>query len=269
MNGEIHTPQPIESGGDISTAKCEQVKACIDSYLSKNTSMSLQSVEDKTGIPISTLRRIVALKGNPNPETVIKIFLALGFDQKLDGYMQKYHPEIASAMAANRHNNQYNYVKEDDAQYFVEESSFLIMNLAHTSAGTTVEDIRYELGERGVAKTEELLRKNVLFRTDTGRIVGLNKEWKLSFKDTFQCVGLSFKYYRLDEAGRMNNFLNYQTESLNPEGIKALKSLNQVQAIERREKIFNNPSFQGFFPVFNSTVSSTFVAYTSGPEELQ
>ena len=77
MNLEFSSPV-LEGNGDINLGKCERIKACIDSFLEKNPRMTLQTVEDKTGVPISTLRRIVNLKGNPQPETVIKVFIALG-----------------------------------------------------------------------------------------------------------------------------------------------------------------------------------------------
>ena len=270
MNGETpHTPLAPEGDGDISTAKCESIKACLDSYLQKNPKLSLQSIDDKTGIPISTLRRITNLNGNPNPESVIKLCLALGFDQELIRYMEKFHPEIAAIMALKSHNQDRNYVPENEAQYFTEESTFLIMTMAHTSFGITEEEIKREFGLQGITKLNDLIKKGLVVKIDDGRLVGKSEKYKLSFKDTLKRIEISLGYYRLDEAGGDNNFLNYQTESLNLEGLLTLKALEKKQAIERREKVFNKLELHGNYKTFIATFSSTFMPYSSGPEILQ
>lgn len=270
MNGETpHTPLAPEGDGDISTAKCESIKACLDSYLQKNPKLSLQSIDDKTGIPISTLRRIINLNGNPNPESVIKLCRALGFDQELEKYLEKYHPDIAALMASKSHNKDYEYVPENETEYFTDDSSFLILSFAYTTIGTTEEVIRFELGERGIVKLNELCDKGLLLRTENGRYIGKISNFKLPFAAVRKRIDMASKYYRLDEAGGDNNFLNYQAESLNLEGLKKLKSVEKDQAIYRREWILNNPIYHGEFPIFIATISSTFLPYNGGPEVLQ
>lgn len=267
--GLEHTINSLEASSNVSIAKCGKIKSCIDSFLLKNAALSLQNVEDKTRIPITTLRRIISFRGNPNPETVIKIFLSLGFDKELVNYMEDYHPEIAMAMAARSHNQERDYIEEDDAHYFTEKSSFLIMTMAYTKFGITKDEIRSELGLTGVTKLNELLKKGLVIQRDNGRIVGKKDKYKLSYKDTLKRIENSLEYYRISEAGGVNNFLNYQTASLNEEGIRAEKILNQEQAIERRERIYNNPDFQGDIKKFNCTISSTFKVYNVDPEVLK
>jgi len=60
---------------------------------------------------------------------------------------------------------------------------------------------------------------------------------------------------------RLRKPLSYQTESLNEEGLKALKSLQQKQFNERKDQIFNNTMYLGNIKVYSTSVSSTFVAY--------
>ena len=262
MNLEFSSPV-LEGNGDINLGKCERIKACIDSFLEKNPRMTLQTVEDKTGVPISTLRRIVNLKGNPQPETVIKVFLALGYDNELIHYMREFHPDIATVMSVkNSHNQDYDFVEENNREFFVSEDYYLLVNLAYTTNGTTEEEISYELGRKGLERISELLDKGIIEKTKDGRFIGKSNNYKLSFSDTKKRIELAMRYYRLEEAGNINNWMSFQTESLNDEGLKALKTLQQNHFNERKEQIFNNPMYNGNRKVYSATISSTFLAYT-------
>lgn len=253
----------LESNGDINLSKCELIKACIDSYLERNPRMTLQTIEDKTGVPISTLRRIVSLKGNPQPETVIKVFVTLGFDNELTLYMKDYHPDIASVMALkNSHNQEYDYIKNEDHEYFVSEDYYLIINLASSTNGTSHEEISHVLGTKGIERLEELVKRNVLITNEHGKYVSAVANYKLSFSDTKKSVEMALRYYRLEEAGSINNWLSFQTESLNSEGLKALKALQQRHFNERKVEILNNPIYNGDIKVYSATVSSTFLSYS-------
>lgn len=259
----LETSSPVnESNGDINQGKCELIKACIDNYLSSNPRLSLQNVEDKTGVPLSTLRRITYLKGNPQPETVIKIYMALGFDKELMNYMKQFHPEIATVMTSKgSHNFEYTYVDENDREYFVNEDYYLITNLAFTSSGTTEDEIMYELGRKGLERLNELVDKGIVEKTNSGKYIGKTKNYKLSFSDTKRRIELAMRYYRVEEAGNVNNWMSFQTEGLNDEGLKALKALNQKQFNERKEQILNNPMYIGNRKVYIASVSSTFLGY--------
>ncbi len=249
-----------EANSPSDVAQCERIKILIESYLSKNERLTLQSVATKTSVPMSSLRRIINLNGIPSSENVIKICRALGFDLELELYLNKYHPEIASLIASkNTHNKEYEYLKENESQYFTEEPSFLILSLAYTTAGVTEEEIRYEFGERGVDKLIELVEKGLLVSSDSIRYFGRTQGYKLPFADIKKEIELALKCYRLDEAGTSKNWMSYQTESLNDEGLFALKALNQKQFNERKELIFNNPQYLGNKTVFSASVTSTFV----------
>lgn len=261
VNLEDNSPV-LEGNGDNYSNKRERIKACIDSFLEKNPRMSLQNVEDKTGVACSTLRRILSPKGNPQPENVIKIFQTLGYDQELYQYMKDFHPDIADVMALkNSHNKEYEYVDGDDRQYFLDESNFLILSLAYTTSGTTEDEIRFELGERGVARLYELVQKGLILRLESNRLVGKINDFKLPFSDVKKRIEYAFKHYRLEEAGNLNNWMSYQTESVNKEGLKALKTLHQKQFNERKELVFNNAMYLGDIKVYSTAVSSTFVAF--------
>ena len=71
---------------------------------------------------------------------------------------------------------------------------------------------------------------------------------------------MALRYYRLEEAGNINNWMSLQTEGLNKEGLKAAKILYQKQFNERKET-YNNPMYKGDIKVYSATVSSTFLSY--------
>lgn len=253
----------IENDGEINSSKCERVKACIDSYLERNPRLTLINVEDKTSVPHSTLRRIMNLKGNLQPEAVIKIFRALGFDQDLYKYMKEFHPDIANVMAMkSTHNKDYNFIKDEDREYFTSEDYYLIINLAFSTSGTSFEEVSYQMGQIGTQRLEDLIIKGLIIKNENGRLVGNVGDYQLGFADTKKGVEMALRYYRLEEAGSINNWLSFQTESVNDEGLKALKTLQQKHFNERKERIFNNPMYTGDLKVYSATVSSTFLAYS-------
>ncbi len=262
MNLENNSSEVISNDGDINAKKCDRVKACIASYLLKNSNLTLVNVEDKTSVPHSTLRRIMNGTGNPSAEAVIKIYMALGFDNELVSYMKDHHPEIATIMAIkSSHNQEYTYIEEEERKYFLDEQNFLILSLAYTTTGTTEKEVRFELGDRGITKLNELIEKGLILKLENGKLIGKTNNFKLSLADGKQRIEYALKYYRPEEAGSINNWLSYQTESLNEDGLKALKSLQQKQFNDRKDQIFNNTMYLGNIKVYSAAVSSTFVAY--------
>lgn len=206
---------------------------------------------------------MVQLKGNPQPETAIKIYNALGEDQHLYEYMKEFHPDIAKVMNFNfSHNQEFEFVDDQDREYFTNESYFLILNLAYTNAGTTDDEVTYELGMRGLERLNELVERGLVTKDTNGRYFGTNNKFKLSFADTKKRIELAMNHYRLEEAGAMHNWMSFQTESINAEGLKALKKLNQKHFNERKDQIFYNPMYNGDIKVYSASVSSTFLSYT-------
>lgn len=206
---------------------------------------------------------MVQLKGNPQPETAIKIYNALGEDQHLYEYMKEFHPDIAKVMNFNfSHNQEFDFVDDQDREYFTNESFFLILNLAYTNAGTTEDEVTYELGMRGLERLNELAERGLVHKDTNGRYFGTNNKFKLSFADTKRRIELAMNHYRLEEAGAMHSWMSFQTESINEEGLKALRKLNQKHFNERKDQIFYNPMYNGDIKVCSASVSSTFLSYT-------
>lgn len=252
---------------DINLRKCVQVKNGIDNYLSKRPNLNLQSIADKTTVPYTTLRRLNSLNGNPQPETVIKIFNALGEDELLFGYMNEFHPDIAKVMQLNfSHNQEYQYVDSENKKFFVNENYFLILNLASTKSGTSKDEISYHLGAIGLERLDHLIEKGLIVTNQNGQLFGTNQNFKLSFSDTKKRIEMSMKYYRLDEAGSSHNWMSFQTESINEAGLKALKKLNQKHFNERKDQIYNNPMYNGKIKHYTASVSSTFLPYSEKGE---
>lgn len=249
---------------------CERINTVLFNGYLKNPNLSIKSLEAKTGVPHTTLRRIVKNESDPNPAAVIKIFRAFGLDDELLRYMQDFHPEIASIMRSNSaHNEEYNFIEQDNRQFFTDESNFLILSLAYTKSGTTENEIQIQLGAVGLNKLHMLTEKGLILKLDDGRYVGKIKDFKLPFADVLKRLGYAMKFYNLEEAGNINNWLSYQVESLNAEGIKALKLLQQSQFIERKEKIFNNPMYIGQTKVYCAAIGSTFLPYQEDVGVLQ
>ena len=177
--------------------------------------------------------------------------------------MNDFHPEIAKVMNVKyEHNQDFNFVESDNRHYYTSEDYFLILNLASTRSGTTRDEVSYTLGLVGVERLNHLTEKGLLIEDKNGRFFSSNQNYKLSFSDTKKRIAMNMKYYRVEEAGSIHNWLSNQTESLNAEGLRALKKLNQKQFIERNDQIYTNPMYKGDIKHYTSCVSSTFLPYT-------
>jgi hypothetical protein len=138
---------------------------------------------------------------------------------------------------------------------------FLILNLASTNSGTTTEEVSHHLGTVGIERLNHLVSEGLIIADKNDRFVGANHNFKLSFAETKKRIELSMKYYRLDEAGSIHNWMSFQTESTNDDGLKALKKLNQKHFNERKDQIYNNPMYNGDIKHYTASVSSTFLPY--------
>ncbi len=125
----------------------------------------------------------------------------------------------------------------------------------------------YELGVRGSERLAELVSKGLIKNTD-GRYYGDDNKYKMSFADTKKRIELAMNYYRLDETGLVHNWMSLQTESLNTDGLKALKKLNQKHFNEKNDQIYYNPMYNGDIKSYSASISSTFLKYTE-KEDLQ
>ncbi len=176
--------------------------------------------------------------------------------------MKEFHPQIFKLMTnSSSHNSEYEYIDKKQSQYFTSENYFLIINLANTTSGTTRDEISYNLGMIGLERLEHLIEEGLLIEDKNNRIYGKTDKYKLSFSDTKKRILLSMKHYRLSEAGSENNWMSFQTESINKEGLIALKKLAQKHFMERKERIYENPMYKGDIKHFSACISSTFLPY--------
>ncbi len=253
--------QVVNNESDISRDKCTYIKRYVESYLKKKANLSLQSLADRAGVPYSTLRRYVNNAGSPNSESVIKLFYYMGEDKALNSYLEEFHPEIARFMKSKSdHNCDVEFLPKNYAEYFADDDYFLIISLAFTKSGTSKEEVMSELGSLGVERLDRLVERGIITKKDN-RYCGNINVFKTSFADTKKQVEMAMRFYKLYEAGDINNWISLQTESINEEGLKELKKLNKRQFLERKNQIFNNPMYNGDIKVFSSSVSSTFLSY--------
>ena len=260
---ETKLDNSFEQVEDQNIKKCRFLTACIDYYLSSHKKQSLYSLEKKTGIHYSSLRRIVNNSSKPTVETAIKLLNSLGEDENLKKYLDTFHPEVAGLMGEQfSHNSEYEYISKKAKDYFTNPSYYLILNLASTTSGTTAKEITYHIGDIGLERLSHLIEEGLIIEGTKGRYFGATSSYKLPFSDTKKRVKLALDYYRLEEAGSTNNWLSFQTESLNEDGLKAMKELSRKHFNERKDQIYNNPMYRGSIKHYSACVSSTFLPYT-------
>lgn len=183
--------------------------------------------------------------------------------------MEEFHPDIAKIMNNSfSHNEEYTFIEDQNREYYSNENYFLILNLASTRAGTTRDEVSYQLGMVGLERLDYLVEIGLVIEDTKGRYFGSTQNYKLTFAETKKRIKLSIDHYRLEEAGSINNWMSFQTESINEEGLQALKKLNQKHFNDRKDQIFDNPMYKGDIKAYTASISSTFLPYTEN-EGLQ
>lgn len=229
----------------------------ITNYLNSHPRVNLQNVAIKTGVSYSSVSRIMKKTCCPTLDVTLKILLGLGEKERIADLINEVDSDTGKLLQTYKCNQEYSFIDKNFESYFADEDYFLILNLAYTRAGTNREEIRDELGKKGVRKLDELIEKK-LVTVKGEKVYGQKDKFRLPLNITKDRIQLALKYYRVKEAGAPHTWISFQTESIDKKGLEILKQINQEAFTKRKEMVFDNPERQGSIKVFSASFSSTF-----------
>ena len=236
----------------------DDLKRVIDQYLEGHRTRSLATLSRISGVAYTTLRRFAQREGNPTAEPVLKILDAtLGTTEKI-AFLERHFPEIARTISryAGRAYHPQGEGKDDPGRedlkmFFRRDPHNMVLNLAISVRGTTVETIRRLCGERGMAALDEMVECQVLERDPgTGRVkyrddtlVSLDSDFLLNQ------IRHSVSYFDRSLIGSKAARLGHATASINRAGLDRIHKIVS-EALKDIAAVNEDPSFYGDIPYF-------------------
>jgi hypothetical protein len=206
-----------------------------------------------SGVSYTTLRRFSQCEGHPTAEPVLKIVDAtLGGAAKIE-FVNKHFPEIARTI--DRFNKQTQPIEEPAREelrlFYMRDPHNLILNLAITAKGTSVDAIRRLCGERGLEALDEMVECEVLerdlatgavrYREDT--LVTTDCDVILNF------IKRSVDYFDRSLIGTRAAKVSHMTASISEEGLRRIHDLVS-ETISRIHEIKHDRRYAGDIPFF-------------------
>lgn len=245
---------------------------CVRELKLKYPKYSSAQIAREIGMTQSTFSRIENGQTNPSLNSINKLLSALGHTHKLSDAIEFSDPSLANSLKKNlAHNYETPIAGNEFSKYFSNHDYRKVLLLALTRSGTTRDEIQGEYGNSGSRKLNELLKVEVL--TESRGIIKANED-KITFnqdilKDSLlSCID---ENYETEKFGKNENWLSFQTESVNKDkAMTLIRTKLQTAYREIKEEILYSPEYYGNDKVFIGMVADSLLKdMPSTPEVLQ
>jgi transcriptional regulator with XRE-family HTH domain len=232
---------------------------CISELKERYPNYSSSQIAKEVGISQPTFNRIENGQGIPTFVTISKLLSATGKSHKINDVINLAYPQLPEDIRFDfSHNEETPIMGGDFAKYFSVKDYRNIILLAATRSGTTRHEVKDEYGVFGIKRLEELLAAQIL--NEVRGIIKADDE-KISFdqeilkQSTLDCINDNYDAQRF---GNNENWLSFQTESVNREKAMALiiTKLRKTYK-EIKEEILYSPEYFGNDKVFIAMVADS------------
>ena len=134
------------------------LQQAVEAYMSRSSVRSVAFVARKSGLPYSTVRRVVQGEGTPTFSTVIAILSVIMDCDGLLEFIQKYFPECYEILSLTfAHGDRPVVYDAKLKQYLHDPLCHHILHLCSCNTGTTVSKVEQMFGELGVRKLQAMI----------------------------------------------------------------------------------------------------------------
>ncbi|MBT4789948.1 MAG: helix-turn-helix transcriptional regulator [Halobacteriovoraceae bacterium] len=232
---------------------------CVRELKGKFPKYSSAQIAKEIGMSQPTFNRIENGQTNPSLNSISKLLSAIGKSHKISAAIEIANPSLASTLKENlSHNLETPLIGGELAKYFTISEYRNILLLALTRSGTTKDEVQGEYGNAGIKNLEEMLKSTLLH--ETRGIIRANEN-KVTFdQDTLRdsLVDCIAKKYDAEKFGNNENWLSFQTESVNKsKAMSLIRSKLQRVYKEIKEEILYSPDYYGNDKVFVGMVADS------------
>jgi len=234
-------------------------RKCVRELKTKHPNFSSSQIAAMIGMSQPTFSRLENGQSNPSLNTISTLLSGLGKSHYISQAIEIANPSLASMIKENlSHNAETPVLGGEFVRYFRQVEHRNIMLLAMTRSGTTRAEIQGEYGNSGLRKLEELLKDNIL--KESRGIIKADDE-KVTFdQEALKSAVLSSieQHYDSEKYGTGENWLSFQTESVNKEkALKLIRAKLQKVYKEIKEEILYSPEYFGNDKVFIAMVADS------------
>lgn len=239
---------------------CTDLRDRVKGYKKDHPYLSGTQIAKRFNMSTSALNRIENCDvKTPAIDQVIKVLRGTGAKGDLLKYLDDRYPIIAETYKEAYSSSSSEFV-DIDLEYFLnDKDKFLIILLALTGSGTSVQEIRNEFGSRGIAELEFLLEKGLL-REEDGFVGGNNQPLTTSFETLQNLLAYSVeKCYDATNRRNQDNYIYFRACRVNRD--KVFKRIMNVLENAESEimSLINDPEFKGNDDLFFGMVADSLI----------
>jgi hypothetical protein len=254
-------------------ALINSVQKVVSSYLDANPDLSLGELSDKAMSSQTTLR---GLKNNSikflSVKKALEISGRLGGPKSLEDLMSlssdPYEQKEASAYSKNfSHLFDYELMPTTFDSFLADKEYARIVWAAFGASHITRKEIEYRFGQDGITKLNELLAFGLVIE-EYGIIKGNTETAGFSLDSTYKQLGLGYECYNPSNRTNQENWVSFQTESVNPKFIKEFRQKMQ-ELFQQFQTLSSSDEFHGDQRVFFGMIYDRYMPDLSESKELQ
>lgn len=249
----------------------QALQALIRSYMNKNQSLTINALGMRSGIPVTTLRRLVngEQKSEIAPHSVLNLTSYIYREKNLALLLTKI--DAAIAIYLQRHFGSFIFSSEVKAVYEVslnEElkdfSKYIIYKLASNHSGVDWFSVTSLFGALGRKKAQELMEKNHLYEKEE-RLHAKDKNFSLDLEVAASLLPELVAFYKPDTIQQGKNSFFNLSESLTVEAISEIRAI-QRECVNKIYTVMSDEKNLGDIPYFTINLSEALVLETQTGE---
>ncbi len=253
----------------------KELRSLINDYLKRHPSLTLNALATRSGIPGTTLRRLVQDENRSEvaAHTVLQLVSYVYKEKRISHLLNMCEGEIGSLL--KKCYDQFIFSEEEKVEHklniehnelFKDETNYIIYKLAANKFGTSRVELEKAVGMIGLRKLDQLIKNNVLVEESDGRIHAIEKNFSVDLELAHKLTHVLVDFYKPNEVDKGYNLFYSLSEGLNDEGIKKVKEIEK-EAVKKVFEVMNSDQYMGLIPYFSIFMSDVLGSYEAKLDE--
>lgn len=248
-----------------------EIKHLVDGYLNNNPKLTVNAFAGRSGIPATTLRRILSgkTKAEISPHTILAIVSYIHREKRIAKVIEKTSGAVYDVLSKNFSRyifDNTDYVSDETLNDVLKDRTcYFIYKLAANKKGISRNFIRMDYGENGIRSLDKMIKIGLISESE-GICHAKEKNFSLDVSVALKHNQELMNFFKLEEAKEGQNLYYTMSQGMNEEGIKKIKDVKRT-AVKAIQEIMNNEAYQGVIPYFSMMMSDTMIY--SKKSELQ
>lgn len=243
----------------------QSLQSMIATYLSRNSSLTINALSQRASIPVTTLRRLTngEQKSEIAPHSVLNLSSYIHREKNLTSLLEKVDPVIGQFL--HKHFGSFIFSPETKAVYevslneeLVDRVKYFIYKLAANHDGVDWVSVIDSFGPNGKKKAEDLKKKGLLIESE-GRLHAKDKNFSLDLHVAVRHLPELISFYRPETITRGRNSFFSLSEALNEKAIEEIRSA-QRECVKKIHSIMSDQNNLGDIPYFTINLAETLTA---------